>query len=304
MNDNKGGPVMLIAQVSDIHIGFDKTTPDEHNMLRLRAALDKLVHGANRPDLLLLTGDLTEDGAPEDYARLAEAVSICPFPVWPMVGNHDQRAALRAAFPHVPLPQDGSGPDGFVHYVLDHGPLRIVVLDTLEPGRHGGAFCEARAAWLAQTLASAPDQPTLIALHHPPFTAGIPWMDTDAREPWVARLAATLKGHRQVKGLIAGHLHRTILSHWEDLPVLVCPSTAPAVGLDLTPIDVDRPDDRVLITDEPPGYCLHLWTGTDVVTHFEYAGDYRVFARYDTKLQGMIREMVAERPVGETGSGI
>ena len=239
---------MLIGQLTDIHIGFDKGNPEEHNMIRLRAALDKLVNGPNRPDLLLLTGDLTEDGNPADYARLAEAVSICPFPVWPMVGNHDLREAVRAAFPQCP-----PSADGFLHYVLDHGTLRLVVLDTLELGRHGGGFCQVRARWLTDTLAAAPDKPTLIALHHPPFTAGIPWMDTDAREPWVARLAATLKGHGQVKGLIAGHLHRTILSHWEDLPVLVCPSTAPAVGLDLTPIDADVPDNRVLITDEPPG---------------------------------------------------
>lgn len=284
---------MLIGQLTDIHIGFDKGNPEEHNMIRLRAALDKLVNGPNRPDLLLLTGDLTEDGHPADYARLAEAVSVCPFPVWPIVGNHDLRAAVRAAFPQCP-PSD----DGFLHYVLDHGSLRLVLLDTLEVGRHGGGFCEVRARWLAETLAAAPDKPTLVALHHPPFTAGIPWMDTDAREPWVARLAEALKGHGQVKGLIAGHLHRTILSHWEDLPVLVCPSTAPAVGLDLTPIDAEMPDNRVLITDEPPGYCLHLWNGTDVVTHFEYAGDYRVFARFDRGLQGMIREMVGERPQG------
>ena len=286
---------MLIAQITDIHIGFDKSkaggNPEEHNMLRLRAVLDKLVNGPNVPDLLLLSGDLTEDGAAQDYARLAEAVAVCPFPVWPMTGNHDSRAALRAAFAQTP-----GSPEDFVHYVLDHGALRIVVLDTLEIGRHGGGFCEARARWLDETLATAPDKPTLVALHHPPFPAGIPWMDTDPREPWVARLAGALSGHGQVKGLIAGHLHRTILSNWDGLPVVVCPSVAPAVGLDLTPIDADRPDDRTLITDEPPGYCLHLWNGTDVVTHFEYAGNYRVFARYDTGLQGMIREMMGERP--------
>ena len=93
---------MLIAQITDIHIGFDKGNPDEHNMLRLRAVLDHLVNGPNRPDLLLLSGDLTEAGDPADYARLAAAVSICPFPVWPMTGNHDRREPLRAAFPHTP----------------------------------------------------------------------------------------------------------------------------------------------------------------------------------------------------------
>jgi 3',5'-cyclic AMP phosphodiesterase CpdA len=284
---------MLIAQITDIHIGFDRGNPDEHNMLRLRAVVEHLVNDPNRPDLLLLTGDLTEDGAAEDYARLNAALAPCPFPVWPMTGNHDVREALLGAFPQVT-----PSPDGFVHYVLEQGLLRIVVLDTLEPGRHGGGFCDARAAWLSARLAEAPERPTLIALHHPPFPAGIPWMDTDPREPWVARLAACLAGQSQVKGLICGHVHRTILSHWEGLPVLVCPSVAPAVGLDLTPIDQERPDGRKLITDEPPGYCLHLWTGREVVSHFEYAGDYRTLARFDAKLQPMIREMIAERPLG------
>jgi len=137
---------MLVAQITDIHIGFDKAAVEEHNLLRLRAVIRRLVDGPHRPDLLLLTGDLTEDGAPQDYARLVAELSPCPFPVWPLVGNHDIRAQLLAAFPQVQR-----GPDGFVHYVLDDGPLRVIVLDTLEPGRHGGGFCEARAAWLASS---------------------------------------------------------------------------------------------------------------------------------------------------------
>lgn len=284
---------MLVAQITDVHIGFDKASPEEHNLLRLRAILRRLAEGPHRPDLLLLTGDLTEDGAPRDYARLAAELASCPVPAWPLVGNHDLRAELLAAFPQVTPP-----PDGFVHYVLDQGPLRVIVLDTLEPDRHGGGFCEARAAWLSARLAEAPGRPTLIALHHPPFPAGIPWMDTDPREPWVARLAACLAGQDQVKGLICGHVHRTVLTRWEGLPALICPSSAPAVALDLTPIDPDRPDNRALITDEAPGYALHHWNGREIVSHFEFAGEWRTFARYDAKLQPMIREMLGERPAG------
>jgi len=282
---------MLIAQITDIHIGFDKDSAEEHNLLRLRAVIDHLATGPNRPDLLLLTGDLTEDGHPADYARLVEALGPCPFPVWPLAGNHDLREPLREAFPQVP-----PSPDGFVHYVLDEGDLRVIVLDTLETGRHGGGFCAARAAWLSARLAEAPDRPTLIALHHPPFPAGIPWMDTDRREPWVARLAACLAGQTQVKGLVCGHVHRTILAQWQGLPVMVCPSTAPAVGLDLTAIDPAQPDNRKLITDEPPAYALHRWDGQALVSHVEPVGGYRTFASFDEKLRPMIREMLAERP--------
>lgn len=283
---------MLIAQITDVHIGFDRDNPDELNMQRLRAVIRRLVEGPNRPDLLLMSGDLTEAGDADSYARLAEAVSLCPFPVWPMVGNHDEREPLIAAFPQTP--SEG----GFVHYALELRGLRLILLDTLEPGRHGGAFCPARVAWLRATLAADPATPTYIAMHHPPFESGITWLDSDAREPWIARFAGAVEDFPQLKGIIAGHLHRTIHTQWNGLSISVCNSTAPAVALDLTPIDEDRPDHRELITDELPGYALHRWDGQRLITHFESVGHHIALARFDPPLQPMIKGMMAERREG------
>ena len=283
---------MLIAQITDVHIGFDRDNPDELNMQRLRAVIRRLVDGPNRPDLLLMTGDLTESGDAESYARLAEAVGECPFPVWPMVGNHDERGPLLAAFPQTP--SEG----GFVHYVLDLTGMRLVVLDTLEPGRHGGAFCETRVDWLRRTLAADTATPTYIAMHHPPFESGITWLDSAATEPWIARFASAAAGFPQLRGIIAGHLHRTIHTQWNGLSLSVCPSTAPAVALDLRPIDEDEPDHRELITDELPGYALHRWDGRNLTTHFESIGHHTALARFDTALQPMIKGMMEERREG------
>lgn len=280
---------MLIAQITDVHIGFDRGNPDELNMQRLRAVIRRLVTGPNRPDILLMTGDLTEAGEPDSYARLAEAVSHCPFPVWAMAGNHDERDALLAVFPQTP--SEG----GFVHYALDFPGLRLIVLDTLEPGRHGGAFCEARVAWLRAQLACDLVTPTYIAMHHPPFESGITWLDSAATEPWIARFAGAVQGFPQLRGIIAGHLHRTIHVQWNGLSLSVCASTAPAVALDLSPIDEDRPDNRELITDEPPGYALHRWDGQNLITHSESVGHQVALARFDAELQPMIKGMMAER---------
>ena len=281
---------MLIAQITDIHIGFDPGNPDEFNMQRLRRVLDRLIDGPNRPDMLLMSGDLTEFGDAESYGRLAEAVSICPFPVYPMTGNHDERAPLLAAFP-------GTGTaDGFVQFVIENEGLRLIVLDTLEVGRHGGAFCETRAAWLKARLDEDRFTPTVIAMHHPPFESGITWLDGSEREPWMARFGEAVDGRPNVKGIIAGHLHRTIHTVWNGYAVTVCKSTAPAVGLDLRPIDPDVPDGRALITDELPGYALHRWDGRRFITHFESVGEGRVLAKYDDKLQTIVRIIDRERP--------
>lgn len=282
---------MLIAQITDIHIGFDPGNPDEYNMQRLRAVLARLIESPNRPDLLLASGDLTESGDAESYARLADALSACPFPVHVMAGNHDDRGALLDAFPATP---DG----GFVHYVIPLEGLRMIVLDTLEPGRHGGGFCDRRAAWLRARLDEDRTTPTLIAMHHPPFETGIAWLDGSEDEPWMARFAACVAGRPNLGGIVCGHLHRTIHTVWNGLGVTVCPSTAPAVGLDLRPVDPDVPDGRAMITDEPPAYALHRWDGRRLVSHCEGVGPMRVLARYDKSTQQAVRMIHDERPGG------
>lgn len=280
---------MLIAQITDIHIGFDRGNPDERNMQRLKAVLKRLVDAPSRPDMLLLTGDLTEFGDAESYARLADAVSICPFPVWPMAGNHDERNALLAAFSQTP--SEG----GFVHYALESGGVCLLLLDTVEPGRQGGGFCEARAAWLKAQLAARPDMPTVIVMHHPPFESGIAWLDCSADEPWIARFSEAVAGQRQVRAILSGHLHRTITTVWNGAALAVCPSTAPLAALDLTSVDPDRPDGRAMITDELPGYALHRWDGERLISHFESVGDWEVVARYDEGMQPIVRLIDRER---------
>lgn len=279
---------MLIGQITDIHIGFEPGNPDESNMHRLRAVLDRLFGGPHRLDLLLVTGDLTENGDAASYDLLAAALAQAPCPVLTLPGNHDSRAAQASAFG---MNQTG----GFLHTATEVGGVRLLLLDTIEPGRHGGALCEARSAWLADRLAEAPGTPTIIAMHHPPMVSGIDWMDPDPAEPWIARFAAATRGHGQIRAVLCGHLHRAIVANWQGAPLLVAPSTAPSVALDLSPIDGAEPDGRALIRNAPPGYALHRWDGQSLVSHFERVGGYEAVARFDADLQPMIRSMLAER---------
>ncbi len=283
---------VLIAQMTDIHVGFaPHEKPEELNLSRFRITLDRLLSGPNRPDLLVLSGDITDHGDAESFARTAALLKDCPFPIVPMVGNHDSRAGLLSAFPQV-QPAEG----GFLHYVVEAGlGLRIICLDTLQDGRHGGAFCTARAKWLAARLAEAPQAPTLIFMHHPPVVAGIDWMDPAPDEPWITRLREVLTGQSQVQAIHCGHLHRPITTRFAGIPLGVTPSVAPLVAMDLNPVNKDAPDGRELITAEPPTYALHRWDGARLVSHYERVGDWQVLARFHAGLQPMIAGMFAER---------
>ncbi len=283
---------MLIAQVTDCHIGFDLADPEEDNVRRLRAVLDLLANGPNRPDLVLLSGDLTNHGEPESYARLAALLAPYDLPFYPMVGNHDERDGFRATFSQTP------DYEGFIQYEVPLPGLRLIALDTIDPGRHGGAFCAARVAWLSRTLDADPVTPVLIAMHHPPIVSGIDWMDGTGNEAWIARFTAAIDGRPQVHAIIAGHLHRTIHTTVAGVPLTVCPASAPAVALDLTPADPELPDGRAMVVAEPAGYALHRWDGAQLVTLVGAVspdGPWQVHARYDAAFQATVRQNAVER---------
>jgi len=106
-----------------------------------------------------------------------------------------------------------------------------------------------------------------------------------------------VRRHDQVRGLICGHLHRAVTVAWEGRTIAICSSTAPQVSLDLRPIDADAPDDRPMIVAEDPAYALHRWNGRELVSFYDHAGAHTMLAKYDARLQPLVRELKAERPV-------
>ncbi|WP_427964699.1 metallophosphoesterase [Altererythrobacter sp.] len=276
--------------MTDIHIGFDPDAkPEELNRIRFRQTLDRLLAQPNTIDLLVLSGDLTDHGDKESFEKTAELLESVPCPILPMVGNHDSREGLLHAFPNTPMQ------DGFLHYTHEQDGLLILLLDTLEAGRHGGAFCSARRDWLRATLEANRSKPTLIFMHHPPVVSGIDWMDPAADEDWIANFAAAIDGHDQILAIHCGHLHRPLLASFRGVPLGVTPSVAPLVSLDLRPIDPERADNRDLITTEPSTYALHRWDGKDLVTHYEKTNEWDVVAHYSDDLKPMMRDMFRER---------
>jgi len=241
---------MLIAQVSDPHITAVGGSPgagvDAH--ARLARALGRIAALAPRPEAIVMSGDLVEAGSDAEYARLSALVATSPIPVLVMAGNHDDRDAMARAFPDHAERFGGHG----LHYVVDAGPLRLVMLDSLVPGQPGGALPQGQIDWLDTALAARSRTPTVVFVHHPPATTGLAHMDRSALADDRA-FAATIHRHRQVVRVSCGHLHRAVMVNWAGTALSVCPSTAHQFALDL------RPDGRIQPIDEPPAYQLHRW---------------------------------------------
>jgi Icc protein len=214
---------MIIAQISDTHIDLDGP-----NGAARRGNLERCVTAINRleplPDVVIHTGDLTQNGEPAEYEAARRILGALRCPLHVAAGNRDDRAAIRAAFPagRYLLPDTP-----FVQYSVDTFPVRLIAVDTLSESSNQGDFCQVRADNLRTALAEDTAKPTVIFMHHPPFEV----RDSDypfqfAAWESVERMEQALDGQRHVVGIFCGHTHRETAGEVGAVPANSMPSVA------------------------------------------------------------------------------
>jgi 3',5'-cyclic-AMP phosphodiesterase len=245
----------LLLQLSDPHIGA--TWADGDPVARLAATVESVRRLPDRPDAVLMSGDLADNAADSEYELVRDLLAPLDAPLYVLPGNHDDRDALRR---HFDLPGLMGTP---VQYAVDFGPLRLVVVDSTRPGEDRGELDADRLAWLDAELAVAPDQVTLIAMHHPPIWTGIPAWD-EIGIPMADRIALgeVLARHPQVRRLVAGHVHRTIAAELAGRAVLTVPSTYVQARLEFN-------TDEIELVDEPPGFAVHALVGGELASYVQ-----------------------------------
>ena len=259
---------MLICQLTDLHVrpaGKPANRVSETNMFTERAF--RAVARLNpSPDVVVITGDLTDCGLDEEYANLNRLLRrFLPMPVFVIPGNHDRRGNFREGLKH--LPGVAADPH-YVQYTVDDYPVRLVMLDTLVPGAGHGELGPEQLEFLDRALAAAPDKPTIVGMHHPPFACGIAHMDRiNLRN--IPDFAAIIARHPQVERIICGHHHRPIVARLAHAIASIAPSVAHQVEMTL------NPHDSGAFNFEPPAFQLHRWTAADgIVSHTVYVEEF------------------------------
>ncbi len=254
---------MLIAQITDLHAGdvvtIDGETVDTFECVnRAVAHLNAL---EPQPDMVIVTGDLVGEERRSHYEALDVALGKLKTPTYVIPGNHDDRALIREVFGGADyLPISGE----FLHYTVEGSDLRLVALDTHDPGKGGGLLCQARLDWLEQCLGEAPAKPTLIAMHHPPFETGM-WDFDNIGLTGFEEFAQIIARNSQVQAIACGHVHRDIITSWNGTLVTVTPSTGYQYGLRLGHV---RGFKKVA---EPRMVRLFWWQqDTGLVSHISY----------------------------------
>jgi 3',5'-cyclic AMP phosphodiesterase CpdA len=209
---------------------------------------------------VVISGDLADTPTAEEYDHLKRLLGPLKLPFVGIPGNHDSRQMMRAAFPVATY----AFPSGPLNQRLEIGGLDLVLLDSSVHGQPHGELDAPTLQWLDATLASTPERPALLFLHHPPFQTGIWHMDRQNLLN-AGELAAVVRRHPRVQRIAAGHVHRATLTMFAGVPATICPTPNHAVDLDLA--QLREPSFKV----EPPAFHLHAWFAGEgfgsVVTH-------------------------------------
>jgi 3',5'-cyclic AMP phosphodiesterase CpdA len=192
---------MLIVQISDIHCGpmFKEQT--------LIDAIDEI--NSLSPDVILVTGDLTEDGLISEFERVAKHLRKLQARKTIFVsGNHDYRSTgyllFREFFPF--------------SQVTELDDVVIAVVGSARPDRDDGEVGHRQNMWLERTLAKHQDKLKIVAIHH----HVVPVPDTGADQITVIDAGDVLRSltNSKVDLVLCGHRHRPWRWKINDLKVV------------------------------------------------------------------------------------
>lgn len=204
---------MRVVQISDCHVSAPEgpTYRGADPRATLRALVDRIIDWS--PDVVLATGDMSEDGSAASYAWLEEELRRIPAPVLATPGNHDDADRLCAHFADCAVDAPLSLEDDW----------QLVLAGSAKPGEIGGRFDDAQLEALEKTLAGT-DRPALVALHHQPWPVGSPWIDRYALASPEAFISV-LGRHPRVRLVVWGHVHQDVRIEGQGLTGLGAPST-------------------------------------------------------------------------------
>lgn len=168
------------------------------------------------PDLVLLTGDVSEDASPASYARVAVRLGTIGAPVLALPGNHDDPQVMKQYF--------RQGPWGCPRAV-ELGQWQLVALDSTLPGKISGTLSQQMLERFDACMRGSKAKYILVALHHQPVPVGAPWIDRYPLEKPELFLNY-IDREKRVRCVTWGHVHHMFSSERKGVKFLGAPSSA------------------------------------------------------------------------------
>ena len=259
---------MKIIHITDVHLVPQGQTMHGINPhRRLQLAIDSINDEHADADMVVFTGDLTDDGDPATYALFHSEAKRLTMPYHVILGNHDNRDNFVNCFPDYPIDDNG-----FVQYTVNNNAGTFIMCDSLSDGDHG-AYCEQRCAWLSQQLQQATGD-VYIFMHHPLMDCGFDPID-NIKQRNAEDIYDILKPHKhKIRYMFFGHTHLCTSGTWRDISYSVMRSLVVQVQLVIGERRTNYPSNNL----ESPAYGVVL-LNDDGVTYHTYS-----FANLNPKL--------------------
>lgn len=194
-----------------------------------------------KPDLILLTGDISQDNTRASYRYCLEQLDVLKAPavLW-VPGNHDTVEHMQALMPSFSAEKPA---------LYTQGVWKIMALSTHASGCIEGYLTQEQLNFVAQTLSNDAERYFLLAMHHHPGSVNCAWLDKHNLKNDQA-LLSILKQAKHKPTLICGHVHQDYRQHLDSVTVLSTPSTCFQFKPNTPKFTLDK---------EMPGYrWLHL----------------------------------------------
>ncbi len=192
-------PVSKLVQVTDCHLLADasvkfKQVPPKYSLQQVCSHIQQKHADA---DVLLLTGDLSQDGSEASYHHLLEMVLPIDLDTYALAGNHDDPEAMQAVFDK----------KIYLDKSLSLNNWRVLLLESTVASEVHGHLRNDELIWLERQIKAAAEEYFLLALHHQPVPTGSRWLDDIGLEN-ASELWDMSKAYPNIRLLIHGHTHQ------------------------------------------------------------------------------------------------
>lgn len=259
---------MKIIQLTDLHLteSIDKLLYGLNPYSRLELALQSILKSHSDAGFIVITGDLADDASPKVYELLFDIIKNYKIPIYPMMGNHDDREAFKKHFLEF-------SKSNFIQYEQKIDNRVHIFLDTLVQGDSCGKLCPSRITWLKDTLDRYSQYSIYLYMHHHPIESGLYEMDNDSNFRSSDEFWNLLKNYTNIKHISFGHLHRIMHSTKHSISMHSTRSTTFQVAY-----QVDNKAEFLTNEENPTYAILDIQDDDNVrIHHHEYLNEDRFY---------------------------
>ena len=191
-----------IVQISDTHLFGDKNQKinGSNSYQNLKQVLSHVSSLEKKLDLIVVSGDLSQDSSFESYQHLANLLNTTGIKYYFFPGNHDDVDVINKVF-------DLNWVKNKVDYSFNLNGWHISVIDTSVYPEVGGELLDDQLINLDKNLKQNKDKPTIIFMHHHSMPLNSAWLDKYILKD-AGKFINLIKVNPQVKAVLFGHIHQ------------------------------------------------------------------------------------------------